>query len=71
MSFKDPFAFKILTPIVDKAFEYLFNVVPSSKVSPKLNPWKRENNVLKEVPTLSALWRVAATTVDKALVAYS
>ena len=41
------------------------------KVSPKLKPYKRLNNVLKEVPTASALSRVVAVRVANADAAYS
>jgi predicted nucleotidyltransferase len=61
----------IRTPIVFNALEYLFKVVPSSKVAPKLKPCKRLNKVLKEVPTVSALSRVVAVTVANADAAYS
>ena len=63
-----PDASKISTPTVFKALEYLFRFVPSSKVSPKDKPCKREKIVLKPVPTVSALWRVFATIVAKAAV---
>jgi len=62
---------KTYTPTLYNAAEYLFKSTPSSRVLPSFKPSKRLNNVLKPVPTVSALWRVVAVIVANAAVAYS
>ena len=69
--FNWPFSNCTLIPTFSNAAVYFVNVVSSSKVSPKFNDSKRAKIVLNALPTVSALWRVCATTVAKAAVAYS
>jgi hypothetical protein len=69
--FNSPEESLIEIPTLASAVEYLFKSVPSSNVSPSYKPWILENNVLKLLPTTSALSREVAVTVAKAEAAYS
>jgi hypothetical protein len=55
MSLRFPEASLILTPTFAKFSVYCPRVVPSSKVSPSFKSFNLANNVLKAVPTTSAL----------------
>jgi hypothetical protein len=55
MSFNYPDASLILTPTLARFSVYCPRVVPSSRVSPSFKSFNLANNVLKAVPTTSAL----------------